>query len=82
MNICLEAKYNGSIDISYPQIRIEYPIRSLAKDSHLQLPEGLKLRIVGLPRLSHQEDIENLSLSKTCDRALFLVSYNSAETDR
>ncbi|WP_310428320.1 dynamin family protein [Chamaesiphon sp. VAR_48_metabat_135_sub] len=82
MNRYLEAKYNGSIDISYPQIRIEYPIRLLAKDSRLQLPEGIKLRIVDLPGLSHQEDIENLSLLKTCNRALFLVTYNSAETDR
>lgn len=82
MNSYLEAKYNGSTDISYPQIRIEYPIRLLAKDSRLQLPEGVKLRIVDLPGLSHQEDIENLSLLKTCDRALFLVTYNSAETDR
>jgi hypothetical protein len=82
MNSYLEAKYNGSIDISYPQIRIEYPIRLLAKDSRLQLPEGVKLRIVDLPGLSHQEDIENLSLLKTCERALFLVTYNSAETDR
>ena len=82
MNSYLEAKYNGSIDISYPQIRIEYPIRLLAKDSRLQLPEGVKLRIVDLPGLSHQSDVENLSLLKTCDRALFLVTYNSAETDR
>lgn len=82
MNSYLEAKYNGSIDISYPQIRIEYPIRLLAKDSRLQLPEGIKLRIVDLPGLSHQQDIENLSLLKTCERALFLVTYNSAETDR
>ncbi len=82
MNSYLEAKYNGSTDISYPQIRIEYPIRLLAKDSRLQLPEGVKLRIVDLPGLSHQEDIENLSLLKTCNRALFLVTYNSAETDR
>jgi GTPase SAR1 family protein len=82
MNSYLEAKYNGSIDLSYPQIRIEYPIRLLAKDSRLQLPEGIKLRIVDLPGLSHQEDIENLSLLKTCERALFLVTYNSAETDR
>jgi hypothetical protein len=82
MNSYLEAKYNGSIDISYPQIRIEYPIRLLAKDSRLQLPEGVKLRIVDLPGLSHQQDIENLSLLKTCERALFLVTYNSAETDR
>jgi GTPase SAR1 family protein len=82
MNSYLEAKYNGSIDISYPQIRIEYPIRLLAKDSRLQLPEGVKLRIVDLPGLSHQSDIENLSLLKTCNRALFLVTYNSAETDR
>jgi GTPase SAR1 family protein len=82
MNSYLEAKYNGSIDISYPQIRIEYPIRLLAPDSRLQLPEGIKLRIVDLPGLSHQQDIENLSLLKTCNRALFLVTYNSAETDR
>jgi GTPase SAR1 family protein len=82
MNSYLEAKYNGSTDISYPQIRIEYPIRLSAKDSRLQLPEGIKLRIVDLPGLSHQSDIENLSLLKTCDRALFLVTYNSAETDR
>lgn len=82
MNSYLEAKYNGSIDISYPQIRIEYPIRLLAPDSRLQLPEGVKLRIVDLPGLSHQSDIENLSLLKTCERALFLVTYNSAETDR
>jgi GTPase SAR1 family protein len=82
MNSYLEAKYNGSIDISYPQIRIEYPIRLLAPDSHLQLPEGVKLRIVDLPGLYHQQDIENLSLLKTCKRALFLVTYNSAETDR
>jgi hypothetical protein len=82
MNSYLEAKYNGSIDISYPQIRIEYPIRLLAKDSRLQLPEGVRLRIVDLPGLSHQSDIENLSLLKTCDRALFLVTYNSAEIDR
>ncbi len=82
MNGYLEAKYNGSIDISYPQIRIEYPIRLLSPDSRLQLPEGIKLRIVDLPGLSHQEDIENLSLLKTCNRALFLVTYNSAETDR
>jgi hypothetical protein len=82
MNSYLEAKYNGSIDISYPQIRIEYPIRLLAPDSRLQLPEGVKLRIVDLPGLSHHQDIENLSLLKTCDRALFLATYNSAETDR
>jgi GTPase SAR1 family protein len=82
MNSYLEAKYNGSTDISYPQIRIEYPIRLLAPDSRLQLPEGIKLRIFDLPGLSHQEDIENLSLLKTCNRALFLVTYNSAETDR
>jgi Dynamin family len=82
MNSYLDAKYNGSIDISYPQIRIEYPIRLLARDSRLQLPEGVKLRIVDLPGLSHQSDIENLSLLKTCQRALFLVTYNSAETDR
>jgi hypothetical protein len=82
MNSYLEAKYNGSIDISYPQIRIEYPIRLLAPDSRLQLPEGVKLRIVDLPGLSHHQDIENLSLLKTCNRALFLVTYNSAETDR
>ena len=82
MNSYLEAKDNGSIDISYPQIRIEYPIRLLAKDSRLQLPAGIKLQIVDLPGLSHQQDIENLSLLKTCDRALFLVTYNSAETDQ
>jgi GTPase SAR1 family protein len=82
MNSYLTAKYNGSTDISYPQIRIEYPIRLLAENSRLQLPEGVKLRIIDLPGLSHQEDIDNLSLLKTCDRALFLVTYNSGETDR
>jgi GTPase SAR1 family protein len=82
MNSYLEAKYNGSTDISYPQIRIEYPIRLLAKDSRLQLPEGVKLQIVDLPGVSHQDDVENLSLLKTCNRALFLITYNSAETDR
>lgn len=82
MNSYLEAKYNGTDNISYPQIRIEYPIRLLAKDSRFQLQKGINLRIVDLPGLSHQEDIENLSLLKTCERALFLVTYNSAETDR
>lgn len=82
MNSYLQAKDDRKIDISYPQIRIEYPIRLLAPDSQLQLPEGVQLKIVDLPGLSHQEDIENMSLLKTCDRALFLVTYNSMETDR
>jgi hypothetical protein len=47
---------------------------------NLQLPTGVKLRIVELSGLSHQADIENLSLLKTCDRTLFLFTYNSAET--
>ncbi len=82
MNSYLTAKYNGSTDLSYPQIQIEYPIRLLAENSRLQLPEGVKLRIIDLPGLSHQEDVDNLSLLKTCKRALFLVTYNSGETDR
>jgi GTPase SAR1 family protein len=82
MNSYLQAKYDDKIEISYPQIRIEYPIRLLAKDSRLQLPEGVKLRIIDLPGLSHQQDTESLSLLKTCNRALFLVTYNSAETDQ
>jgi hypothetical protein len=53
MNSYLQAKDDRKIDISYPQIRIEYPIRLLAPDSQLQLPEGVQLKIVDLPGLSH-----------------------------
>jgi GTPase SAR1 family protein len=82
MNSYLQAKERGLNNIGYPQIRIEYPLRLLSKNSRLKLPQGVQLKIIDLPGLSHQEDRENLSLIKTCDRALFLVTYNSAETDR
>jgi len=82
MNSYLSAKERGEHNVRYPQIRIEYPLRLLAKNSRLQLPRGIQLKIIDLPGLAHQGDTENLSLLNICNRALFLVTYNSAETDR
>ncbi|MEH2239619.1 dynamin family protein [Nostoc sp.] len=64
-----------------PQSTIFYPFR-LIKESKLELPRGVKVRILDLPGLAYVGDEGNANVIKQCREALCLVTYNSAETDK
>lgn len=67
-------------NLACPQSTIYYPFR-LLKESRLELPRGVKVRILDLPGLSYVGDTGNTAVIKQCREALCLVTYNSAETD-
>ncbi|MEH2284217.1 MAG: dynamin family protein [Nostoc sp.] len=67
-------------NLACPQSTISYPFR-LIKESKLELPRGVKVRIMDLPGLAYVGDEGNASVIKQCREALCLVTYNSAETD-
>lgn len=68
-------------NLACPQSTISYPFR-LIKESKLELPRGVKVRIMDLPGLAYVGDKGNANVIKQCREALCLVTYNSAETDR
>ncbi|MBD2497987.1 dynamin family protein [Nostoc sp. FACHB-280] len=68
-------------NLACPQSTISYPFR-LIKESKLELPRGVKVRIMDLPGLAYVGDEGNSSVIKQCREALCLVTYNSAETDK
>jgi GTPase Era involved in 16S rRNA processing/DNA-binding transcriptional regulator YhcF (GntR family) len=68
-------------NLACPQSTISYPFR-LIKESKLELPRGVKVRIMDLPGLAYVGDEGNASVIKQCREALCLVTYNSAETDK
>ncbi|MHC5932763.1 dynamin family protein [Nostoc sp.] len=68
-------------NLASPQSTISYPFR-LIKESKLELPRGVKVRILDLPGLAYVGDEGNANVIKQCREALCLVTYNSAETDK
>lgn len=68
-------------NLACPQSTISYPFR-LIKESKLELPRGVKVRILDLPGLAYVGDEGNANVIKQCREALCLVTYNSAETDK
>lgn len=68
-------------NLACPQSTISYPFR-LIKESKLELPRGVKVRIMDLPGLAYVGDQGNANVIKQCREALCLVTYNSAETDK
>lgn len=68
-------------NLACPQSTIYYPFR-LIKESKLELPRGVKVRIMDLPGLAYVGDEGNANVIKQCREALCLVTYNSAETDK
>ncbi|MBD2206766.1 dynamin family protein [Calothrix sp. FACHB-1219] len=68
-------------NLACPQSSISYPFR-LIKESKLELPRGVKVRIMDLPGLAYVNDEGNANVIKQCREALCLVTYNSAETDK
>ncbi|MEH2110606.1 dynamin family protein [Nostoc sp.] len=68
-------------NLACPQSTIYYPFR-LIKESKLELPRGVKVRILDLPGLAYVGDEGNANVIKQCREALCLVTYNSAETDK
>ncbi|QHG14656.1 dynamin family protein [Nostoc sp. ATCC 53789] len=68
-------------NLACPQSTISYPFR-LIKESKLELPRGVKVRILDLPGLAYVGDEGNTNVIKQCREALCLVTYNSAETDK
>ncbi|MEH1782939.1 MAG: dynamin family protein [Nostoc sp.] len=68
-------------NLACPQSTISYPFR-LIKESKLELPRGVKVRIMDLPGLAYVGDEGNANVIKQCREALCLVTYNSAETDK
>ncbi|KAF3886412.1 MULTISPECIES: dynamin family protein [Nostocales] len=68
-------------NLACPQSTISYPFR-LIKESKLELPRGVKVRIMDLPGLAYVGDEGNANVIKQCREALCLVTYNSAETDQ
>ncbi|MDZ8079581.1 MAG: dynamin family protein [Nostoc sp. DcaGUA01] len=69
------------LNLACPQSTITYPFR-LIKESKLELPRGVKVKIMDLPGLAHVGDKGNANVIKQCREALCLVTYNSAETDK
>lgn len=67
--------------LACPQSTIHYPFR-LIKESKLELPRGVKVRVLDLPGLAYVGDTGNANVIKQCREALCLVTYNSAETDK
>ncbi len=67
--------------LACPQSTIHYPFR-LIKESKLELPRGVRVRILDLPGLAYVGDTGNANVIKQCREALCLVTYNSAETDK
>jgi GTPase Era involved in 16S rRNA processing len=68
-------------NLACPQSTISYPFR-LIKESKLELPRGVKVKIMDLPGLAYVGDEGNANVIKQCREALCLVTYNSAETDK
>ena len=68
-------------NLACPQSIIYYPFR-LIKESKLELPRGVKVKIMDLPGLAYVGDEGNANVIKQCREALCLVTYNSAETDK
>jgi predicted GTPase len=68
-------------DLAYPRSIIYYPFRLVKDESFLELPKGVRVKLLDLPGLSYVGDEGNLGIIKQCREALCLVTYNSAETD-
>ncbi|MDZ8104973.1 MAG: dynamin family protein [Nostoc sp. DedQUE12a] len=68
-------------NLACPQSTISYPFR-LIKESKLELPRGVRVKIMDLPGLAYVGDEGNANVIKQCREALCLVTYNSAETDK
>jgi len=66
--------------LTCPQSTIYYPFR-LLKESKLELPRGVRVRLLDLPGLAYVGDTGNANIIKQCREALCIVTYNSAETD-
>lgn len=66
--------------LACPQSTIYYPFR-LLKESKLELPRGVRVRLLDLPGLAYVGDTGNANIIKQCREALCIVTYNSAETD-
>ncbi|WOB66648.1 dynamin family protein [Microcystis aeruginosa] len=68
-------------DLAYPRSIIYYPFRLVKDESFLELPKGVRVKLLDLPGLSYVGDEGNIGIIKQCREALCLVTYNSAETD-
>ncbi|NCQ69834.1 MAG: GTPase [Microcystis aeruginosa W13-15] len=68
-------------DLAYPRSIIYYPFRLVKDESFLELPKGVRVKLLDLPGFSYVGDEGNLGIIKQCREALCLVTYNSAETD-
>lgn len=65
-----------------PEITVYYPIRMI-KESWLNFPPGIKIKIIDLPGLSSINDSKNSEIIQSfCKEALSIVTYNAAEVDR
>ncbi|GCA93142.1 dynamin family protein [Microcystis aeruginosa] len=68
-------------NLACPQANIYYPFRLVKDESLLELPQGVRVKLLDLPGLSYVGDERNLAIIKQCREALCLVTYNSEETD-
>lgn len=68
-------------NLACPQANIYYPFRLVKDESLLELPKGVRVKLLDLPGLSYVGDERNLAIIKQCREALCLVTYNSEETD-
>ncbi|AKE63938.1 hypothetical protein MYAER_1586 [Microcystis aeruginosa NIES-2549] len=68
-------------NLACPQANIYYPFRLIKDESLLELPKGVRVKLLDLPGLSYVGDERNLAIIKQCREALCLVTYNSEETD-
>lgn len=67
-------------NLACPQSTIYYPFR-LLKEYKLELPRGVRVKLLDLPGLSYVGDTGNTAVIKQCREALCIVTYNSMETD-
>ena len=82
METYLQSKQEGATGVNCPRSTIYYPFRLVKEAGLLDLPPGTTVKIMDLPGLAHVGDEGNAAVIRESKKALCLVTYNSAETDR
>jgi hypothetical protein len=80
MDKYIQAKRDGSSNLSSPHVTVHYPLR--VQTDILQLPNGIKTKVIDLPGLSSVDNTENLELLRNVGSTLYFINFNCAETDR
>jgi hypothetical protein len=80
MDKYIQAKCDGSSNLSSPRVTVHYPLR--VHTDVLQLPNGIKTKVIDLPGLSSVDNTENLELLRNVGNTFYFINFNCAETDR